>query len=230
MTFQSTVNTLQGFGVIGEVFAESPIRSAPYILNTPDAANNVIGRAMTVVSEGVARVGGTGAFAGILVSPKEYASGGTSADGSLAPTLTLRNGEIGAGLTMGEVIIAAAAAGAIGDRIFYDNTTGVLGTTAEVAQFTASQTTTVLTVTAITAGNLGVGSVVNTGATAVTIVSLGTGTGGTGTYNVSESQSVASGAMTAISVAPSGKTFVPTGRLTRYTPTGAGLAVAKLTN
>lgn len=64
--------------------------------------------------------------------------------------------------------------------------------------FTASIATTVLTVSAVASGTLAIGqTITGTGVTAgTTIVSLGTGTGGTGTYNISTSQTVSSVAMT----------------------------------
>lgn len=65
---------------------------------------------------------------------------------------------------------------------------------------TGSISATVLTITAVTSGSLSVGDIVNgTGVTAdpgipagTKIVSFGTGTGGTGTYNITTSQTVAS--------------------------------------
>jgi hypothetical protein len=64
--------------------------------------------------------------------------------------------------------------------------------------FTASMSATVMTVTAVATGALYVGQIISaTGVTAgTTITSLGTGTGGTGTYNISVSQTVGSRAMT----------------------------------
>lgn len=230
MAFQSTVSLAQGFGVVGELFTDAPHRAAPYNLVSADAAYNVFGRAFTVSSEGVAAAGGTGVFAGILANPKTHASYGTTAAGTLAPTLTLSNNVVAGLVEMGEMIVSLPDAAAIGDKVTYDTTTGALSTLAPTASFTASQTTTVLTVTAITAGNLGVGSVVQTGALLSVIESLGTGTGGTGTYNVSTSQSVSSTKMTATSVAASGKAFVPNAYVDRYTVSGAGLAVIKLNN
>lgn len=231
MTFQSTVAAAQGFGVVGDLFAEGPTRARPFLLDSASAAYNIMGRAFTIKSEGVAEAGGTGPFGGLLIGPKEQAMQGTSADGTLAPTLTLRNDEIAELCDMGEVIVSVPAAAAIGDKVLYDTTTGALSTVAPVAAFTASQTTTVLTVTAITAGNLGVGSIVTQASGLQSVIqSLGTGTGGTGTYNLSTSQSVSSGAATANSVAPSGKAFVPNAVILAYTPAAAGLAVAKLTN
>jgi hypothetical protein len=75
---------------------------------------------------------------------------------------------------------------------------GKLEYVSEAALFTASIATTVLTVTAVTGGILRVGMFLSgTGVTAGTqIISLGTGVGGTGTYNVSASQTVASTAIT----------------------------------
>lgn len=230
MAFQSTVANQMGYGVVGEFAFEGPVRAQPYTLESDDATYNVFGRAFTIVSEGVAKAGGTGVFAGLLVNPKEHALSGTTAGGTLAASLALRNEELASLATMGEVIVAVPGNCALGDKVTYNQTTGVLGTVNGTAAFTASQSTTVLTVTAITAGNLGIGSVVNTGASVVTIVSLGTGTGGTGTYNVNVSQTVSSGAMTASSVPASGFSFVPNASITHFDPSGAGLAVATLTN
>lgn len=68
------------------------------------------------------------------------------------------------------------------------------------SSFTGSQSTTVLTVSAITSGVLHVGdTVVVSGGTNETITSFGTGVGLTGTYNVSVSQSVVSEALTVAS-------------------------------
>lgn len=68
---------------------------------------------------------------------------------------------------------------------------------APVASFTASITGTVMTVTAISVGTLAAGyGITGAGVTTGTVImSLGTGTGGTGTYNISPSQTVGSVAM-----------------------------------
>lgn len=147
MPFQTSVSGQIGFGVVGELFLEGPLRAQPARLQSADAANNVVGRAFTVVSGGtgswtangdavnpapmVAAAGGAGVFAGILGNPKVYVSQGTAADGTLAPTLTLPNG------TMGElvqetagIIVALGAASDVGDSVYYLTATGVLVTTA----------------------------------------------------------------------------------------------------
>jgi hypothetical protein len=69
--------------------------------------------------------------------------------------------------------------------------------------FTGSISGTTLTVTAVTSGNIGIGSVISgTGITVgTTITALGSGTGLTGTYTVSVSQSVASTTITGTIVA-----------------------------
>lgn len=69
------------------------------------------------------------------------------------------------------------------------------------AAFTASIAGSVLTVTAVSSGTLAVGQTIDDAGSDVlpgtTIVSLGSGSGGTGTYNLSTSQTVTSQAMTA---------------------------------
>lgn len=69
---------------------------------------------------------------------------------------------------------------------------------AQTAAFTASITTTTMTVTAVGSGALAVGQFVDGAGVDPTtyITALGSGTGGTGTYTVSVSQSVGSEAMT----------------------------------
>ena len=66
--------------------------------------------------------------------------------------------------------------------------------------FTASISGTTMTVTAVGSGTIAVGQVITgTGVTAGTVITaLGTGTGGTGTYTVSASQTVASTTITIV--------------------------------
>ena len=144
MTFQSTVYSNIGFGVVGELFLDGPLRAQPGRLDSASAANNVIGRAFTIKDDATAsfdtsadpqpldvQAGGAGVFAGILANPKVYALAGTVANGTLASSLTLPNN------TMVElvqetagIIIAVGAACAIGDWVWFNTTTGVLETTA----------------------------------------------------------------------------------------------------
>jgi hypothetical protein len=146
MTLQSTVFPNIGFGVVGELFLEGPLRAQPARLNSADPTLNVVGRAFTIAAGGDAtgsyntiadpaalqvQAGGTTVIAGILANPKLYALLGTAAGGSLAPSLTLPNNTMvelvqeSAGL-----IVSLPAAAAIGDWVYYTNATGALVTTA----------------------------------------------------------------------------------------------------
>lgn len=232
--FQTQVNANQAFGIVGELAFEGPLRAAPHILRSGDAANNVIGRAFTLVpaTEGVAQAGGTGHFAGILANPKVYASAGTAADGTLAAGLTLRNEEIGELVDMGIMYVSLTNTAEVGDLVQYATATGILSGVASSVQVTGAIATTTLTVTAVTKGVLAVGQTI-TGpniAPGTIITALGTGTGGTGTYTVNNSQTAASGAITAASVPSAGNAFVPNTFVDRWDVTAPGLACIRLTN
>ena len=131
MGFQSVVSIQQGFGVPGELFDDSPVRSAAWTLNSALQSYNIIGAtAYTVISQGFAQAGnpgGTFVFAGILVDPKVYALNGAGGN-PLAPSLTLNNFTNAELLTMGHIIVTLPAAAAIGDWVIFDNTTGALST------------------------------------------------------------------------------------------------------
>lgn len=235
MTFQSTVRQNQAAGIVGEIAFDGPYRAEPAILRSVDAAYNVIGRAFTAVAaeDGVAKAGGaaTDPFAGILVNPLVYATAGTVA-GALTPTLVLPNETQAELLKMGTILVSLAAAANIGDLVTYDTTTGALSSLAPEAAFTAAQALGVLTVSAITAGKIGIGSVIKNASGQVlgTVISLGTGTGGTGTYNLNTSATVGSAAMTANSIAVAGQAVVPNTKVVRQNIPSAGLAYIQLTN
>lgn len=140
--FQSSVSPQIGIGVVGELFLEGPLVAQPARIESTAAADNVVGRAFTVVSGAtaswgsadptnpaplVAEAGGDGVFAGILANPKVYAGLGTVAGGSLAPTLTLPNGTMGELVTETPgILVALPAAAAVGDSVFY-LTAGTIG-------------------------------------------------------------------------------------------------------
>lgn len=136
MGFQSTVNLNQAFGVVGEIYHDGPVRAQPGLISSGDATQNVVGRVFTTSAGGDAALGGnvatfgaggSGAIQAVLIAPKNYASRGTTAGGTLAPTLTLANNEIGEFLTMGSIVVALPAAANIGDAVKYNTTTGVIG-------------------------------------------------------------------------------------------------------
>lgn len=139
MPFQTTVNPNIGFGVVGELFLDGPLRAQPARLDSTDPTMNVIGRAFTIKDDATAsfdtdadpqpldvQAGGTGRFAGILFNPKVYPLYGTAGD-SLAASMTLPNNTIvelcqeTAGL-----IVTLGAAFAIGNWVYFTNATGVL--------------------------------------------------------------------------------------------------------
>ena len=137
--FQKEVYAQQAFGIVGESAYDGPRRAQPAILNTTNPANNVIGRACTVVSGAtgspdtsadpkplIAQAGGAGTFAGILAVPKNYVSYGTATGGSLAPTMTVPNGIAVELALMDEIVVAAPAGTNPGDIAFFDDVTGEL--------------------------------------------------------------------------------------------------------
>lgn len=144
MSFQQTVNTDLGFGVIGEIAFDGPTRALSARVVSGDAANNVVGRAFfyTDDSDGdIVEAGGAAlTFAGILANPKTYALNGTAAGGPLAASLALPNNAQGELLFMGEIIVALPAAANIGDVVYSTDATGVLTTTAPGAAAPAAST------------------------------------------------------------------------------------------
>lgn len=158
MSFQTTVNANIGFGVVGELFLEGPLRAQPAKIISADATANIIGRVFTIVSDATgsyettadpkalfARAGGAGVVVGVLANPKVYANIGTVAGGTLAASLTLPNN------TMAEfvqetagMIVTLPAAAAIGDWVWFSNlvdaTAGALQTTAPGASAPANTT------------------------------------------------------------------------------------------
>lgn len=134
MSFQSTVFLQQGFGVIGELFNNGPVRCQPFRLVSALATYNVMGRgfSITAANQGLAEAGntsGTLVFAGILANPKTSPLQGTLT-GTLTPTLQLPNQAQAELLRMGSMIVTLPAACNIGDLVVMDNITGILTTIA----------------------------------------------------------------------------------------------------
>lgn len=235
MTLQSTVALNQGFGVVGELAFDGPLRAISAVIDHATAANIVVGRWFTAPADGEYRPGGTGAVGGLLVNPKVYASIGTSAGGPLAPTLIVPTGTVGEFASMGEFVVAAANAVALGDLAMYDTTTGAISALSPTATYTGviAITTGILTVSAASAdANLAVGSpVIGTGVPGGTfITALGTGTGGNGTYQTNIITAVASFTDgVAPNNAPAGSAIIPGAKFIRYANAAAGLAVLSLT-
>lgn len=227
--FQTTVNVYNALGIPGDLSFDGPLRAQSYNLFS-SGTPNVVGYAYTSVNgidpepsansgnAATATVGGTGVFAGILSNPKEYALRGVTGN-PLGASLTLPDYAVGSLLYMGEVFVNLPGGAAVGDAVAFNQTTGALVSYPRTTAFTASIATTVLTVSAITAGSLQIGQLITgTGVLPDTyITALGTGLGGTGTYTINNSQTVSSEAMTANGLPP-----------TAYSATGA-IATTTLT-
>ena len=131
MSFQSTVNIQQGFGVPGEVILASPNRTESLVIDSSGNTPNVYGYAATKSnSTNVASMGGTVAsgvvFAGLMIRPKEAQLQGTTAGGTLAPTLEIPDNSEAEFCTMGDVVVSVNNAANIGDELTYSTTTGEL--------------------------------------------------------------------------------------------------------
>jgi hypothetical protein len=232
MTLQSTVALNQGFGLVGELVFEGPLRAQPGVVKGT-AANIVVGRAFTIdTADGQFQPGGTGVYGGILSNPKALQSVGTAGGGPLAPTLTVPAGTVGEFSTTGEMVLAITNAANPGDKVTFATADGQLSALAPVTSVTGAISTTTLTVSAVAAGSapLAVGQILS-GANVVPgtrITALGTGTGGVGTYTVSVSQTAASATVTADSLPATGQTLIPGAQVVRYTNAAAGLAVVSL--
>ena len=169
-------------------------------------ATTFTGRAVNVTGTVAVANGGTGNTS--LTQNAVVVGNGTSATTSVSPST---NGNVlkstaGASVTAGSFVVGTEySIASFGTTNF--NSIGapfsavVTGSvnTASVGVVTGSISGTTLTVSAVTSGTLAVGNNISgTGITAgTTITSLGTGTGGTGTYVVSVTQTVASTTVTA---------------------------------
>ncbi len=122
MPFQKTVNTKLAFGLPGEFYDDTPRRNRTYKLALNAQALPTFGYAFTATSnEGEAQPGGTGAFAGILVNPKEHAL-----RGGLTPSMALTAGSVGTLCSFGHVIVTVAAAVTETSLPVYNTTTGAI--------------------------------------------------------------------------------------------------------
>jgi len=122
MSFQTQVRTGMAGGIVGELYNNEPTRVKTMTIDS-DGTANTIGNAYTYSSDTVAAVGGTNAFAGILINPKAQSAAGLDA------TLAVADGASGELLTMGTIVVNVTVfeSGDIGDGVFYVNATGALG-------------------------------------------------------------------------------------------------------
>lgn len=216
--FQQTVDIYNPLGIVGEIAFSGPQRSKAANIYSAGVAN-LFGNAYTFSSPATAepalsapngataQVGGSGVFAGILTGVKQAYLAGTTTGGPLGASLAALDYSVQELTTMGSVFVNLPGPANVGDLVTYDPLTGNLNTIAPKTLFTASiaaggsaGVADVMTVSAVSAGLLGVGQIVTgVGVEPATIISLGTGTGFTGTYNLStiNQQTVSSVAMSA---------------------------------
>lgn len=136
MSFQSSVGFRYVQGMAGEQAFDTPIVAKPWRLSSQTAVANTFGKAFTAsadeavingeVSTGVATVGGTGAFAGLLINPKNHALYGTTSGGPLAPSLDLPANSVAQLATKGQWFVSPIVAVAYGDPVYFNQTDGTL--------------------------------------------------------------------------------------------------------
>ena len=247
MAFQNSIAYDIAAGIPGELYHGDNGRAVlvmPWALNSNGTANIVGATWYTVLaapileagatpngeSSAYAQAGGTGPAAGLLVDPKVYATfGGTG--GPLSPTMTLPDQTMAQLALGGSYWVTLPNAANIGDLVTYNIATGALGSVSYGSSFTGAISGTTLTASAVGAGSLAIGqAITGAGITAGTVITgLGTGTGGTGTYTVNNTQTVASEAMNAgNATAPTGSAIIAGATVFYYSPSAAGLAVIRL--
>jgi hypothetical protein len=113
-------------GVVGQFSHDAPRRVAPFIMKSTNEADNVFGRAFTLVDQDAETVeaGGLGAFMGILVDPNK----GVDQE-------FLKNNTIGGLCQMGDIFVklveavvvgATPTAPAVGGKVYFVEGTGEL--------------------------------------------------------------------------------------------------------
>lgn len=228
---QSSVQIEMASVFPGQAYLSGPHRAQPGTINSSGATYpNYVGYAYTQVAgqEGFCTLGGSGDFFGILMNPQNFPLYG-SASGALAPSLAMPQyapGEFAYEHTGLGVMVSANAN--IGDLVDYNITTGAIVTRPPTVSFTGAVTSNVLTVSAVTAGSapIQVGSVFNTPGGVMEIISLGTGTGGTGTYNVDDVANFTSAAIAGNSAPVAGNKNIDKWKVVRFNVTYSSTPVA----
>lgn len=124
---QTTVsNTKLGSGVVGEFYSSEPQGVRSLILNSANAAHNVIGSVVTFVAtkDEQAGVAASTRFAGIIGLPK------TLVRPTLDDSTTIANGVTAQIINRGYVFVSLGAVAAKGDYVYYSDTDGTLATIA----------------------------------------------------------------------------------------------------
>ena len=114
---QTSVNTKMANGVVGEIFDNTPLVVDSYLLD----GNGTVGYALTVSGAGTVEIGGSGAFAGILCNPKQYATD------TLADTNTVLDGAQVSVMKKGRVWVDLGGTASVGSGVYFVDATGALG-------------------------------------------------------------------------------------------------------
>ena len=123
MALQKTVNKYQVLGVPGDFADDSPSRVAPYACLANSSAQPTVGYVFTQgTNDNEAKVGGSGAFLGVLVESKQYAN----YNGNLSAGLTVNPGTNGQICSMGHIFVKSATSFKPGYLAEYEPATGAI--------------------------------------------------------------------------------------------------------
>lgn len=136
MTLQKQVYEKQAAGVIGELADTSPKRVAPYIVKANSDVKPSIGCAYTLSDkEHELTIGGSGAFVGVAVGPKQYVTD------TLESSLLLKDGTIAQICSMGHVYVTSKTAVTPGNIAAFDPANGQIYAYADASAATTAKHT-----------------------------------------------------------------------------------------
>lgn len=117
---QTVVNNKQAFGVEGSIYDQSPVRAQALIAGTGGVT---VGRACTLDPDAptIANLGGSGAFAGIVINHLEYAN-----HSGLSASMNVPAGSQVTLATFGHVVVRSATAFKVGYDAYYNASTGAI--------------------------------------------------------------------------------------------------------
>lgn len=136
MTVQTSVNQYQVIGVPGEFADDSPSRVTPFSCLANESAQPTVGYAFTQgTNDNDAVVGGTGAFLGVLIKPKQYAN-----YNNLTASLTVKPGTNGEICDMGHIFVKSATEVKPGYVAAFANSTGAISAYSSAASIPETST------------------------------------------------------------------------------------------
>lgn len=119
---QTSVNKYQVIGVPGEFADDSPSRVTPFACLANSTAQPTVGYVFTQgTADNEAKVGGSGAYLGVLVEPKQYAN-----YNNLNASLEVKPGTNGEICSMGHIFVKSATAFQPGYLAEYEPATGAI--------------------------------------------------------------------------------------------------------